>query len=139
MHIKNIIEVSKRLRAAQPTIAELSVSLSRARISLGGTVAPGAIWGGKESRELFTPNATGTITPRDDHYGAYTDKPQWAKEPPTVPGWYWFRRSSGFKSVVLVSKPWNDVIVQMAGCNELIAMEAADKSCEWCGPLTPPE
>jgi hypothetical protein len=65
-------------------------------------------------------------------------KPLWSKKPPTVPGWYWIRRP-GLTAVVKISKPWKDVIVQMAGCNDLIAMEATDKSCEWCGPLSPPE
>jgi hypothetical protein len=98
--------------------------------SQGGPVPAGVTWGCKEGEEYFTPGAKGTIN--------QFSVPHWTKEPPTAPGWYWFRRSSGFKAVVLVSKPFRDVIVQMVGCNELIAMEAADINCEWCGPLTPP-
>jgi hypothetical protein len=63
-----------------------------------------------------------------------TRQPQWTKETPTVPGWYWLK---SFQGVEVVKVHDGEVLwVDSEGGEKL---ERMPEGYEWCGPLTPPE
>lgn len=67
------------------------------------------------------------------------EHPGWTKEPPTEPGWYWWRYGPG-------TRPGMVCLFQTGAVRHALAHWAGEKEPtpaemggEWAGPLTPPE
>ena len=58
----------------------------------------------------------------------------WTKQPPTVPGWYWWR-AYGAIAVMEVCEQDGEMIAQNDGC----WFKARFADGEWAGPLTLPK
>lgn len=60
---------------------------------------------------------------------------QYTTEPPTVPGWYWFKVVNRDLEIIRIID--DDGYIRCEGYGETQPDEMG--SGEWCGPLTPPE
>lgn len=72
-------------------------------------------------------------------------EPEWRKEPPTEPGWYWCRHTGGeFTVVVQVTRDAVDGSLLIGWFPKTRQREAAvlvlaeNEWCEWSGPIEPP-
>jgi hypothetical protein len=67
---------------------------------------------------------------------------KWTTNPPTVPGWYWFRENDAQRALVLDVQPLsNGKLAIMRELNRLGGeyMFVEELNGEWAGPLSEPK
>lgn len=62
---------------------------------------------------------------------------KWTKEKPIIPGYYWFKRL-GEPTIVKISKPWVDLMVQMIGTDRYMPHGDVHEDGVWSGPIEEP-
>lgn len=62
-------------------------------------------------------------------------KPQWSDQPPTAPGWYWYRTQSTDEPHIIEGSQDGERMEWYLGD----ALMYAELRGQWAGPITPPE
>jgi hypothetical protein len=101
---------------------------------------------------LGMPRATYEILVRELALALSSPAPGWSSERPTVPGWYWWKRSGLAPEIVMIMRgDFNDLgpkkcglymfgfISDEAGITTGFCFLLTTCGGEWSGPLTPPQ